>query len=50
MFYLQSKPFWILARALKDFVDGEGGGLLPVRGSLPDMTAETSRYVSLLTA
>ncbi|KAF4517774.1 hypothetical protein B566_EDAN002979 [Ephemera danica] len=46
----QSKSFWILARALKDFVDGEGGGLLPVRGSLPDMTAETSRYVSLLTA
>ncbi|XP_059477620.1 NEDD8-activating enzyme E1 regulatory subunit [Neocloeon triangulifer] len=46
----RSNPFWIMARALKDFVDGEGGGLLPVRGSLPDMTAETSRYISLLTA
>ncbi|CAB3370705.1 Hypothetical predicted protein [Cloeon dipterum] len=46
----KSNPFWITTRALKDFVEGEGGGLLPVRGSLPDMTAETSRYISLLTA
>ncbi|CAN7992646.1 unnamed protein product, partial [Ixodes hexagonus] len=45
---LQSRPFWILLRALKDFVDNEGKGALPVRGTLPDMTADTTRYVKLL--
>lgn len=43
----QSKPFWIMANAMKDFVENEGEGALPLRGSLPDMTAETSRYVTL---
>ncbi|XP_075229316.1 nedd8-activating enzyme E1 regulatory subunit APP-BP1 [Lycorma delicatula] len=43
----KSKPFWITAKAVKDFVDNEGNGLLPLRGSLPDMTAETSRYITL---
>lgn len=40
-----STPFWIMARALKDFVDKEG--LLPLQGALPDMTAETSLYINL---
>uniref|UniRef100_A0A6B0VCF8 NEDD8-activating enzyme E1 regulatory subunit n=1 Tax=Ixodes ricinus TaxID=34613 RepID=A0A6B0VCF8_IXORI len=44
----ESGPFWILLRALKDFVGNEGGGLLPVRGTLPDMTADTARYIQLL--
>ncbi|CAA9996397.1 unnamed protein product [Nesidiocoris tenuis] len=43
----ESKPFWIMARAVKDFVDNEGEGLLPLRGSLPDMTADSSRYINL---
>lgn len=44
----ESKPFWILIRALKDFVEEEGKGALPVRGTLPDMTSDTDRYVKLL--
>lgn len=44
---IQSKPFWIMARALKDFVDNEGNGRLPVRGTLPDMVADTFKYISL---
>ncbi|XP_050424601.1 NEDD8-activating enzyme E1 regulatory subunit [Adelges cooleyi] len=42
-----SKPFWIMARALKEFVENEGNGRLPVRGTLPDMTADTFKYISL---
>uniref|UniRef100_A0A182MK24 NEDD8-activating enzyme E1 regulatory subunit n=1 Tax=Anopheles culicifacies TaxID=139723 RepID=A0A182MK24_9DIPT len=45
----ESNAFWIMARALKDFVDNEGNGLLPVPGVLPDMTADTSSYISLQT-
>ncbi|XP_014681576.1 PREDICTED: NEDD8-activating enzyme E1 regulatory subunit-like [Priapulus caudatus] len=43
----ESKAFWIMARAVKDFVDNEGGGSLPLRGTLPDMTADSDRYVAL---
>uniref|UniRef100_A0A2M4CYD2 NEDD8-activating enzyme E1 regulatory subunit n=1 Tax=Anopheles darlingi TaxID=43151 RepID=A0A2M4CYD2_ANODA len=43
----ESNSFWIMARALKDFVDNEGNGLLPVPGVLPDMTADTNSYISL---
>uniref|UniRef100_A0A7G3AQV1 NEDD8-activating enzyme E1 regulatory subunit n=1 Tax=Lutzomyia longipalpis TaxID=7200 RepID=A0A7G3AQV1_LUTLO len=42
-----SKPFWILVRALRDFVANEGCGWLPVPGILPDMTAETAFYIAL---
>lgn len=34
-----------MARALKEFVEKEGH--LPVRGTLPDMTAETKHYINL---
>jgi amyloid beta precursor protein binding protein 1 len=43
----KSKPFWIMARALKDFVESEGNGHLPVPGILPDMTADTALYINL---
>uniref|UniRef100_A0A1B6EM87 NEDD8-activating enzyme E1 regulatory subunit n=2 Tax=Proconiini TaxID=565685 RepID=A0A1B6EM87_9HEMI len=43
----KSKPFWIIAKAVRDFVENEGAGTLPLRGSLPDMTAETARYITL---
>lgn len=36
-----------MVRALKDFVETEGNGYLPVAGVLPDMTAETSLYINL---
>jgi amyloid beta precursor protein binding protein 1 len=44
----ESSSFWIIARAVKDFVENEGKGALPLRGSLPDMTADSARYIKLL--
>ena len=33
-----SDDFWVIARAVKDFVESDDGkGMLPVRGSIPDM-------------
>lgn len=43
----ESNAFWILSRALRDFVENEGGGLLPLPGVLPDMTADTASYINL---
>ncbi|KAK3579197.1 hypothetical protein CHS0354_022737 [Potamilus streckersoni] len=43
----KSSAFWIMARALKDFVENEGEGSLPVRGTIPDMTADSERYIQL---
>lgn len=36
-----------MTKALKDFVNNEGNGCLPVRGELPDMIADTSSYIKL---
>ncbi|XP_032690999.1 NEDD8-activating enzyme E1 regulatory subunit isoform X2 [Odontomachus brunneus] len=43
----KSSPFWIIAKAVRDFIDNEGSGLLPLKGALPDMTADTEKYVTL---
>ncbi|KAL1918633.1 uncharacterized protein VTP21DRAFT_2655 [Calcarisporiella thermophila] len=43
----QSPNFWVIARAVRDFTANEGGGLLPLAGTLPDMKADTERYVLL---
>lgn len=43
----ESKSFWILIKALKEFVNTEGNGCLPVRGVIPDMTCDTQSYVKL---
>ncbi|XP_054718330.1 NEDD8-activating enzyme E1 regulatory subunit-like [Uloborus diversus] len=43
----ESKSFWILCRALKEFVEHEGNGSLPVRGVIPDMLADTQSYIKL---
>ncbi|KAM3961493.1 nedd8-activating enzyme E1 regulatory subunit APP-BP1 [Aphomia sociella] len=43
----ESSPFWIICSALRNFVEAEGKGKLPVRGVLPDMTASTEHYVKL---
>lgn len=40
-----SSAFWILCAALREFVQSEG--CLPLRGSLPDMAADTNSYVTL---
>nr|CAG8454704.1 3211_t:CDS:10 [Entrophospora candida] len=43
----ESTNFWIIARAVRDFIDNEGQHLLPLSGSLPDMKADTAGYVEL---
>ncbi|KAK9709813.1 hypothetical protein K7432_008781 [Basidiobolus ranarum] len=43
----QSSDFWILVRALKEFVNNEGNGLLPVSATLPDMKSDTESYITL---
>lgn len=43
----QQLIFWLMAAGLAAHVAGEGRGLLPCIGTLPDMTADTATYVSL---
>ncbi|KAL2740347.1 NEDD8-activating enzyme E1 regulatory subunit [Vespula squamosa] len=43
----KSSPFWIIAKAVRDFIDNEGCGSLPLKGTLPDMTADTEKYITL---
>ena len=43
----ESTNFWILARAVSDFVQNEGKGNLPLRGTLPDMISSTELYIEL---
>lgn len=42
-----SSIFWILARAVREFVYNEGTGYLPLRGAIPDMTSSSDLYVQL---
>lgn len=32
---------------MRDFIDNEGKGLLPLKGNLSDMTADTEKYIAL---
>lgn len=43
----QNNQFWIMIRALKEFVSTSDNGLLPLRGSLPDMFSDSRRYIEL---
>lgn len=43
----KSPYFWILAKAVRDFVENEGEGQLPLSGKLPDMKADTVKYIGL---
>ena len=43
----ESSNFWLLARALREFVVCEGNGYLPLRGSIPDMTSSSDMYIDL---
>ncbi|KAF8935701.1 hypothetical protein EDD21DRAFT_66374 [Dissophora ornata] len=45
----ESDNFWILARAVREFVNdrSKSGGLLPLSGTIPDMKAQTDSYVTL---
>lgn len=42
-----SNKFWILANAMKDFIENANNGFLPLPGVLPDMTADTESYINL---
>ncbi|CAO3679909.1 unnamed protein product [Rhizopus stolonifer] len=42
-----SPYFWILVRAVRDFVENEGQGQLPLSGKLPDMKSDTAKYIGL---
>lgn len=37
--------FWLMVRALRKFVESKG--CLPIRGTIPDMTSDSNRYISL---
>uniref|UniRef100_A0A665XAP5 NEDD8-activating enzyme E1 regulatory subunit n=1 Tax=Echeneis naucrates TaxID=173247 RepID=A0A665XAP5_ECHNA len=39
--------FWVMLRAIKEFVHNEGNGSLPLRGTIPDMIADSQKFVNL---
>ncbi|XP_041849360.1 NEDD8-activating enzyme E1 regulatory subunit [Melanotaenia boesemani] len=43
----QSSPFWVMLRAVKEFVHNEGSGSLPLRGTIPDMIADSQKFINL---
>ncbi|KAJ7985949.1 hypothetical protein DPEC_G00345760 [Dallia pectoralis] len=43
----QTPAFWVMARAVREFVQSEGGGNLPLRGSIPDMIADSEKFINL---
>ncbi|KAJ8686158.1 hypothetical protein QAD02_021952 [Eretmocerus hayati] len=43
----KSQTFWIIVKAIRDFMENEGNNLPPVRGALPDMVSDTDKFVSL---
>lgn len=43
----ESNIFWILVRAVRDFIEQDNNGWLPVPGVIPDMTADTDNYINL---
>mmetsp|Transcript_8534 Transcript_8534/g.31565 ORF Transcript_8534/g.31565 Transcript_8534/m.31565 type:complete len:451 (+) Transcript_8534:4461-5813(+) len=43
----QSEDFFIMANALKTFVENEGRGQLPLQGKVPDFHSDTDRYIKM---
>jgi len=43
----KSDKFWIMVRALRDFMEKEGRGLMPVSTNIPDMHSLPEYYVTL---
>ncbi|MFT7816777.1 NEDD8-activating enzyme E1 regulatory subunit isoform X2 [Arapaima gigas] len=43
----QTPAYWVMAQAVKEFVENEGGGNLPVRGTIPDMIADSEKFIRL---
>ena len=42
-----SSYFWVLVRALKDYMENEGAGFLPCSTNIPDLTMDSKSYVKL---
>lgn len=43
----QTPSFWVMLQAVKEFVLNEGKGSLPVRGTIPDMIADSQKFIKL---
>uniref|UniRef100_A0A3Q3K6R9 NEDD8-activating enzyme E1 regulatory subunit n=1 Tax=Monopterus albus TaxID=43700 RepID=A0A3Q3K6R9_MONAL len=43
----QTPSFWVMLRAVKEFVHNEGNGSLPLRGTIPDMIADSQKFINL---
>jgi len=43
----KSDDFWVLVRALKDYMKNEGKEFLPVSTNIPDLTMDSKSYVKL---
>ncbi|KAG4305397.1 hypothetical protein PORY_000953 [Pneumocystis oryctolagi] len=43
----ESSEFWILCRAISNYISTEGNGLLPLSGTLPDMRSDSEIYIQL---
>jgi len=46
---LVDDPFWIIAHAVRQFMEHEGNGKLPLMGSVPDMHSDTDSFITLQT-
>lgn len=44
---VSSPDFWVIVSALKEFIENEGAGELPLDGSIPDMHSFTDYYIGL---
>ncbi|XP_060767074.1 NEDD8-activating enzyme E1 regulatory subunit isoform X1 [Neoarius graeffei] len=43
----QTPAFWVMARGVRDFVQNEGNGKLPLRGTIPDMISDSDKFIKL---
>ncbi|KAK3510226.1 hypothetical protein QTP70_030449 [Hemibagrus guttatus] len=43
----QTPAFWVMARGVRDFVQNEGNGKLPLRGTIPDMISDSDKFINL---
>uniref|UniRef100_A0A673YBR6 NEDD8-activating enzyme E1 regulatory subunit n=1 Tax=Salmo trutta TaxID=8032 RepID=A0A673YBR6_SALTR len=43
----KTPAFWVMTRAVREFVQNDGRGNLPVRGSIPDMIADSEKFINL---
>ena len=42
-----TKSFWLMAKSLQEFANNNESSLLPVSGIIPDMTADSEKYIKI---